>query len=142
MKRVLPKPYTFIIHLCLAIMWPSTAMGAVSLLEFFKESSILLAVILTVISTLSGLTSLILSLEDELKTHQQLPSYLKMFITARIVWSWLGGLIGAALSNSLGANFDGWGVLLCVIGFSFAGIGTVKKLTSSLMAKQFPQGNP
>lgn len=137
-----PRLYTSLIHLWLLATWPSTAMAAVSLLDFFKGSTIWLAVVLAVISSLSGLTSLILSLEDELKVNHKLPEYLKLYIIARILGSWLGGLIGAALSNSFELNFDGWGLLLSVIGFSFAGIHAVKRLTSGLMTKQFPQESP
>lgn len=136
------RSYTPLSQLLLFVLWPSTAIAAVSLIEFFQGSSIWLAVVLAVISTLSGLTSLILSLEEELKTTQELPKYLKLYILARILGSWLGGLIGAALSNSLGFNFGGWGLLLSVIGFSFAGIQAVKKLTSGLMERQLPQNSP
>lgn len=88
------------------------------------------------ISTLAGMTALVLSIDKELRTTGKLPQYLAVYITAHLMASWVGGILAVFISEA--ANFGDWNLLLMVLAFSFSGVKLLERYIERIIDRFLP----
>lgn len=129
--------YTRLIHITLAIMWPMTATAAVSLIEIWKGYTLGVLGVLILISTLAGLTALILNIDRGLRLTGKFPPFFFIHTLAHLLASWLGGILAVVLSEVTGR--DGWTLLLLVLTFSFGGVKVLERIFERIIDKFLPE---
>lgn len=129
-----------IIKLIIFLLWPITLSAAVlSSEDPFNSISGLHILIMTAISTLSGVTALTLRIDNELKSRKttHLPRPI-LFVSSHMLGSWLAGILAFALSQH--NDFTVWWQISFVIVASFSGAKFVEKMSELYSVKNILQG--
>lgn len=129
-------PILTLIKLIIFLLWPITVSAAVVTggIDPFGDITGMHVIVMSAISTLSGLTALTIRIDVELrrakeKTLQQ-PI---LFVSSHMLGSWLAGILSIAISqiNSFGI----WAQIMLIIVASFSGAKFVEKVSEIYMSK-------
>lgn len=130
-----------LIKIIIFLLWPITVTAAVisSNSNPFSEISGLHVLIMTAISTLSGVTALTLRIDAELRKYKdtQLPRPM-LFASSHMLGSWLAGILAFALSQH--NSFTVWWQIGFVIIASFSGAKFVEKMSELYSVKNILKG--
>ena len=125
-----------LIKLIILLLWPvavsAAALTATS--DPFGDISGLHILIMTAISTLSGVTALTLRIDAELRKYndEHLPRPM-LFASSHMLGSWLAGILAFALSQH--NSFTVWWQIGFVIVASFSGAKFVEKMSELYTGK-------
>lgn len=132
--------YTRVIHVLLAMMWPFTATAAVSFIDSFHGYTPGILGILFFISTLAGLTALVLGMDRELRRTGKLPPYYGVYIVAHLLASWLGGVLAVFVGEA--GEVQSWTLLTLVLAFSFGGVKVLERSLEKYIDQWLPKPPP
>ncbi len=129
-----------IVKLIIFLLWPITlSAAALSVNDPFNSITGMHILIMTAISTLSGVTALTLRIDNELKIQKtaNLPRPI-LFVSSHMLGSWLAGILAFALSQH--NEFTVWWQISFVIVASFSGAKFVEKMSELYTVKNILQG--
>lgn len=122
--------------LLLILMWPVTVMAAVATgtVNSFADITTIHILVMSVISTLSGLTALTIRIDTELKTQNidTLPRP-RLFVSSHMLGCWLAGILATAVSQA--NQFSIWTQIIVLIVASFTGAKFVEKISEIYIGK-------
>lgn len=125
-----------VLKLTIALLWPFSVMAAVATgsVDPFTGITGMHILVLSAISTLSGLTALTIRIDSELKAAQtnKLPRP-TLFVSSHMLGSWLAGILSVAIAQS--ASFSVWNQIAIVIVASFSGAKFVEKISETYINK-------
>jgi hypothetical protein len=125
-----------VLKLVLFMLWPITVSAAVATgtVDPFVGITGMHVLVLSVISTLSGLTALTIRIDSELKKFKsnQLPRP-KLFVASHMLGSWLAGILGVVISQQ--NEFTVWTQIALVIVASFMGAKFIEKMSEIYVGK-------
>lgn len=119
----------------LFLLWPLTVSAAVMTGETqFSNITGLHVLVMSIISTLSGLTALTIRIDSELRKvkGKQLPRPI-LFVSSHMLGSWLAGILAFAISQH--NAFEVWTQISIVIAASFTGAKFVEKVSEIYVGK-------
>lgn len=125
-----------IIKILIICLWPITVSAAVvtGSIDPFTGITGLHVLVMSVISTLSGLTALTIRIDSELRKmkNKQLPRP-TLFVSSHMLGSWLAGVLAFALAQH--NNFGIWSQIAFVVASSFSGAKFVEKVSELYVGK-------
>lgn len=125
-----------VLKLVIAILWPITVSAAVvtGAVDPFVGITGMHVLVLSIISTLSGLTALTIRIDSELKKvgNESLPRP-TLFVSSHMLGSWLAGVLAVAVSQI--NNYTVWAQISVVIAASFTGARFVEKISEFYVGK-------
>lgn len=125
-----------VLKLVIAILWPITVSAAVvtGAVDPFIGITGMHVLVLSIISTLSGLTALTIRIDSELKKvgNESLPRP-TLFVSSHMLGSWLAGVLAVAVSQI--NNYTVWAQISVVIAASFSGAKFVEKISEFYVGK-------
>lgn len=124
-----------VIKLLVLLLWPLTLSAAViTIQDPFQAITGLHVLIMTAISTLSGVTALTLRIDSELRyaKAKNLPRPV-LFVSSHMLGSWLAGILAFALAQH--NDFTVWWQIGFVITASFSGAKFVEKMADIYSVK-------
>lgn len=125
-----------VLKLVIAILWPITVSAAVvtGAVDPFVGITGMHVLVLSIISTLSGLTALTIRIDSELKKvgNESLPRP-TLFVSSHMLGSWLAGVLAVAVSQI--NNYTVWAQISVVIAASFSGAKFVEKISEFYVGK-------
>jgi hypothetical protein len=129
--------YTLVVlKLIIAMLWPITVSAAVvtGAVDPFIGITGMHVLVLSIISTLSGLTALTIRIDSELKKAENstLPRP-TLFVSSHMLGSWLAGVLAVAISQI--NSFSVWAQISIVIAASFSGAKFVEKISEFYVGK-------
>jgi hypothetical protein len=125
-----------ILKLVIAMLWPITVSAAVvtGAVDPFIGITGMHVLVLSIISTLSGLTALTIRIDSELKQAENSTlSRPTLFVSSHMLGSWLAGVLAVAISQI--NNFSVWSQISIVIAASFSGAKFVEKISEFYVGK-------
>lgn len=125
-----------VLKLILIMLWPITVSAAVATgtIDPFVGITGMHILVLSVISTLSGLTALTIRIDSELKKfkNSKLPRP-KLFVASHMLGSWLAGILAVVISQQ--NEFTVWTQIALVIIASFMGAKFIEKMSEIYVGK-------
>lgn len=124
-----------VIKLLVLLLWPLTLSAAViTIQDPFQSITGLHVLIMLSISTLSGVTTLTLRIDNELRyaMTKNLPRPF-LFVSSHMLGSWLAGILAFSLSQH--NDFSVWWQIGIVITASFSGARFVEKMSNLYIVK-------
>jgi cell shape-determining protein MreD len=129
--------YTLVIlKLVIAMLWPITVSAAVvtGAVDPFTGITGMHVLVLSIISTLSGLTALTIRIDSELKQAENSTlTRPTLFVSSHMLGSWLAGVLAVAVSQI--NSFSVWSQISIVIAASFSGAKFVEKISEFYIGK-------
>jgi cell shape-determining protein MreD len=125
-----------ILKMVIAMLWPITVSAAVvtGAVDPFIGITGMHVLVLSIISTLSGLTALTIRIDSELKqAENNTLSRPTLFVSSHMLGSWLAGVLAVAVSQI--NNFSVWSQISIVIAASFSGAKFVEKISEFYVGK-------
>jgi hypothetical protein len=125
-----------ILKLVIALLWPITVSAAVvtGAVDPFTGITGMHVLVLSIISTLSGLTALTIRIDSELKQAENSTlSRPTLFVSSHMLGSWLAGVLAVAVSQI--NNYSVWSQISIVIAASFSGAKFVEKISEFYVGK-------
>ena len=132
--------YQRLVHGLIWAFWVPSSFAAGTLMDTLKDYTVAVLCILAFISTLAGMTALVLSIDKELRKTGKLPQYLVVYVSAHLMASWLGGVIAVFISEA--ANLGDWSLLLMVLAFSFSGVKLLEGRIERIIDRFLPAEKP
>lgn len=130
--------YQRLLHGLILCFWAPTAFGAGTLMETLEGYTVAVLLILAFISTLAGMTALVLSIDKQLRINGKLPDYIVVHVAAHLLASWLGGIVAVFLAEA--TDLGDWNLLLLVLAFSFSGVKLLEKYIDRIVDRFLPEG--
>lgn len=125
-----------VLKLIIVMLWPLSVSAAVvtGTIDPFIGITGMHVLVLSVISTLSGLTALTIRIDAELRTAESstLPRPM-LFVSSHMLGSWLAGVLAVALSQM--NSFTVWTQIAVVIIASFGGAKFVERVSETYINK-------
>jgi hypothetical protein len=121
-----------VLKLILMMLWPVSVMAAASApVEPFGISG-MQVLVMSVISTLSGLTALTIRIDAELKKieSETLPRP-RLFVSSHMLGSWLAGVLAFSLAEQ--SNVGIWAEIIAVTVASFSGARFVEAMSEKYL---------
>jgi cell shape-determining protein MreD len=125
-----------ILKLVIALLWPITVSAAVvtGAVDPFTGITGMHVLVLSIISTLSGLTALTIRIDSELKQAENSTlSRPTLFVSSHMLGSWLAGVLAVAVSQI--NNYSVWSQISIVIAASFSGARFVERVSEFYISK-------
>jgi hypothetical protein len=129
------------LHVLLAVLWPPAVIASVAMIEI--DASVRVPVVLLclgiILCNLSGLTSLALRIDKELRADPGKPlQNPKLLCGAHMLGSWLAGTL--AFMVGMQQKFDVWMTLIVVVVASFMGAKFIELMADRYLAGIKPPG--
>jgi len=125
-----------VLKLVIVLLWPISVSAAVvtGTIDPFVGITGMHVLVLSIISTLSGLTALTIRIDSELKKAENatLPRP-ALFVSSHMLGSWLAGVLAVAVSQQ--SDFGVWAQISVVIVASFTGAKFVEKMSEFYIGK-------
>lgn len=125
-----------VLKLVIVMLWPLSVSAAVitGTVDPFIGITGMHVLVLSIISTLSGLTALTIRIDSELRTAgtETLPRP-TLFVSSHMLGSWLAGVAAVAISQA--SEFSVWNQITMVIIASFSGAKFVEKISEIYINK-------
>lgn len=129
--------YTLVIlKMVIAMLWPITVSAAVvtGAIDPFTGITGMHVLVLSIISTLSGLTALTIRIDSELKqAENKTLTRPTLFVSSHMLGSWLAGVLAVAVSQI--NSYSVWSQITVVIAASFSGAKFVEKISEFYIGK-------
>lgn len=125
-----------VLKLIIILLWPLTVSAAVATgaVDPFIGITGMQVLVMSIISTLSGLTALTIRIDKELNKfkNKSLPRP-TLFVSSHMLGSWLAGILAVAISQH--NDFNIWTQISIVICASFTGAKFIEKISEIYVGK-------
>lgn len=130
------KLWIQLFHAALLLAWPPSVFAAVTIIDTLRGDGLAVFLVLLFISTLAGLTSVAVRVEQVVRETGKPLTYPWLFVGSNMLAAWLGGMAGFFFSENL--DLGNWTELLIVLLFSFGGRWPVEYLLTNILQKYLP----
>lgn len=136
--RIVAQQIVFTLKVVIYCLWPATVSAAAAIIisneNPFGDISGLQILIMSAISTLSGLTALTIRIDSEIRKYKNKPlSRPVLFASSHMMGSWLSGILAFAIAQH--NMFGIWWQIIIIIFASFSGAKFVEKLSEAYITK-------